>query len=84
MKLDMAEKLVDKEKIWFPWYADFRGRLYAEVSDLTPQGNDASKALLRFAHGKPLGTEGLWWLYVRAAKRLRQRWAAGGRQAGAG
>jgi DNA-directed RNA polymerase len=67
MKLDMAERLVDEPKIWFPWYADFRGRLYPEVSDLTPQGNDASKALLRFANGKPLGEEGLWWLYVRAA-----------------
>jgi DNA-directed RNA polymerase len=67
MKLDMAEKLVDEKKIWFPWYADFRGRLYPEVTDLTPQGNDASKALLRFANGKPLGKDGLWWLYVRAA-----------------
>jgi DNA-directed RNA polymerase len=67
MKRDMAEKLLDEPKIWFPWYADFRGRLYPEVSDLTPQGNDASKALLRFAHGKPLGEDGLWWLYVRAA-----------------
>jgi DNA-directed RNA polymerase, mitochondrial len=67
MKRDMAGKLVDEEKIWFPWYADFRGRLYPEVADLTPQGNDASKALLRFANGKPLGEDGLWWLYVRAA-----------------
>jgi DNA-directed RNA polymerase len=66
-KLDRAMQLADEEKIWFPWYADFRGRLYPEVSDLTPQGNDASKALLRFAHGKPLGKDGLWWLYVRAA-----------------
>jgi DNA-directed RNA polymerase, mitochondrial len=66
MKRDMAEKLLDEPKIWFPWYADFRGRLYPEVTDLTPQGNDASKALLRFADGKPLGKDGLWWLYVRA------------------
>lgn len=67
MKLDMARQLLAEPRIWFPWYADFRGRLYPEVTDLTPQGNDASKALLRFAHGKPLGKDGRWWLYIRAA-----------------
>ena len=67
LRLDMANQVVDEPMIWFPYFCDFRGRIYSAVTDLSPQGNDASKALLRFAHGKPLGKLGLHWLCVRAA-----------------
>jgi DNA-directed RNA polymerase len=66
-KLDMAGQLIDEPMIWFPYHIDFRGRLYPAVADLSPQGDDAGKALLQFAHGKPLGRRGLFWLQVRAA-----------------
>jgi DNA-directed RNA polymerase len=67
MRLDVAKQVVDELAIWFPYYCDFRGRIYALVSDLSPQDNDAAKGLLEFAHGKPLGPLGLHWLCVRAA-----------------
>ena len=66
-RLDMAKDVLDEPMIWFPHGADFRGRLYAEVTDLSPQGSDEGKALIQFAHGKPLGEDGLTWLYIRAA-----------------
>ena len=66
-KLDMAGQLLDAPMIWFPYHVDFRGRIYPTVTDLSPQGNDAGKALLQFAHGKPLGKRGFFWLQVRAA-----------------
>jgi DNA-directed RNA polymerase len=66
-KLDMATQLVEEPAIWFPYFCDFRGRLYPTVADLSPQGDDAAKGLLMFACGKPLGDTGLFWLCVRAA-----------------
>jgi DNA-directed RNA polymerase len=66
-RMDMAGQVLDEPMIWFPHGADFRGRLYAEVNDLSPQGSDEGKALLEFGHGKPLGEDGLAWLYIRAA-----------------
>jgi DNA-directed RNA polymerase len=66
-RMDMAKQVLDEPMIWFPHGADFRGRLYAEVNDLSPQGSDEGKALLEFGHGKPLGEDGLAWLYIRAA-----------------
>jgi DNA-directed RNA polymerase len=66
-KLDMATDLSDKPAIWFPYSADFRGRLYPSLGDLTPQGDDVAKAMLMFARGRALGENGLFWLCVRAA-----------------
>lgn len=52
------------DHFYFPYFADFRGRIYAAatVGILSPQGDDISKALLRFAEGKPIGEEGALWL----------------------
>ncbi len=52
----MAEKFSKYNAIYFVHTADFRGRLYPASSYLTPQGNSLSKGLLKFADGKPLGT----------------------------
>jgi len=49
---------------FLPWWADYRGRVYAETAWLTPQGGDAQRALLEFARGRPLDAEG-----VRALRR---------------
>lgn len=43
--------------IWFPHTLDFRGRVYALPSGLTPQGDDFSKGLLQFATGKSIETQ---------------------------
>ena len=52
----MAKQFSVYNAIYFPHTADFRGRLYPASSYLTPQGNSLAKGLLKFADGKPLGT----------------------------
>ena len=64
--LDIAKRYAGFRKIYFPYQLDFRGRIYA-VPHLNPQGSDVQKALLRFANGKPLGSEGWKWLAIHGA-----------------
>lgn len=66
MILGVADRYKDFERIYFPYQLDFRGRIYA-VPHLNPQGADHTKALLRFADGKPLGSEGWKWLAIHGA-----------------
>jgi DNA-directed RNA polymerase len=64
--LFLAQEFQDKE-FYFPHALDFRGRMYPIPSYLTPQGNDLARGLLTFAHGRPLGETGGWWLAVNVA-----------------
>lgn len=66
MGLGIARRYEKFRKIYFPYQLDFRGRIYA-VPHLNPQGSDFQKALLRFANGKPLGSEGWKWLAIHGA-----------------
>lgn len=66
MALGIARRYEKFRKIYFPYQLDFRGRIYA-VPHLNPQGSDYQKALLRFANGKPLGSEGWKWLAIHGA-----------------
>jgi DNA-directed RNA polymerase len=63
----VAEKFGKEEAIYFPYYCDFRGRVYARPLFLTPQGADYSKSLLRFAEGIELGEQGACWLAIHGA-----------------
>lgn len=54
------------EEIYFPHNIDYRGRVY-HITAFGPQGNDLQKGLLKFAHGKPLGSEGAYWLAMHGA-----------------
>ena len=51
---------------WHPWFCDWRGRFNTRVNELSPQGDDLSKALLLFTEWKELGEKGKYWIYVRA------------------
>ena len=62
----MAEKFKD-EKLYMPWYMDFRGRMYPRPYGLQPQGADWSRSLLKFATSKSMTKEGEWWLSVHGA-----------------
>jgi len=64
--LTMARKLLYEEEIYFVWTADFRGRLYACGTALSPQGTEKSKALLRFKEGKELNKDGFEHLCIHA------------------
>lgn len=66
MMLGVATRYAEFERIYFPYQLDFRGRIYA-IPHMNPQGADHTKALLRFAEGKPLGTEGWKWLAIQGA-----------------
>jgi DNA-directed RNA polymerase len=66
-KLWVAEKFSPFEALYFPHVMDWRGRVYPVPATLSPQGDDASKALLEFATGKPLGDNGAYWLAVHGA-----------------
>jgi DNA-directed RNA polymerase, mitochondrial len=57
-----AEEMRQFEKFYFPHNMDFRTRIYPIPTDLTPQSNDLSKGLLRFARPTPLGKEGMYWM----------------------
>ena len=63
----MARKCADLPEFYYPYVADFRGRLYPVVSYLQPQGCDIAKGLLEFAHGVPLGEHGGKWLAIHVA-----------------
>lgn len=64
----VARKFVDEEAIYFPHEMDFRGRVYPiPTFGPNPQGADWQKALIHFAHGKPLGLDGFRWLMIHIA-----------------
>jgi len=67
----IATKFEDYEAIHFLYQADFRGRLYAITTGISPQGSDLQKSLLRFADGKPLDTEdAVRWFKINGANRF--------------
>lgn len=63
----IADEFKDEERIYFPHYIDFRGRMYPYPTGVSPQGDDLGRALLEFADGKPLGDGGGYWLAVHIA-----------------
>lgn len=66
-KLAIAARFAEFDQFFYPYTLDWRGRAYPVASHLSPQGDDLSKALLRFAEGMPLGESGAYWLAVHGA-----------------
>ena len=68
-QLTTATKFKDEPEIYFCYNLDWRGRIYPLQSGgcPNPQGNDISKALLKFANGVALGAEGAKWLSMLGA-----------------
>ncbi|BAP15831.1 RNA polymerase [Ralstonia phage RSJ2] len=67
----LADKFAEYDSIYFLYQADFRGRLYAITTGLSPQGSDLSKALLRFARGEPLDTsDAVRWFKINIANKF--------------
>ena len=59
-------KFYNEEELYFVTYLDSRGRMYFRGS-IHPQGGDAIKGCLEFAHGEQLGARGLFWLKAHVA-----------------
>ena len=53
--ISIAEDYKHRERFYFPYQLDFRGRVYAIPMFLTPQSVDYAKALLTFADGQRMG-----------------------------
>lgn len=67
--LRIAQELENKDEFYYVYRCDFRGRVYAASTGVSPQGPDQSKALIQFSSGKPLGARGLYWLKVHGANK---------------
>ncbi|CAO2654602.1 Nn.00g113350.m01.CDS01 [Neocucurbitaria sp. VM-36] len=66
-QLETARAFLNEKKMFFPHSVDFRGRAYPIPPILNHIGSDISRGLLKFAHGKELGTVGLQWLKIHLA-----------------
>ena len=66
--IQLAEEYANREKLWYVWQLDFRGRKYPVESFLSPQNADYSKALLEFANGVLVSNdEDARWLAIHGA-----------------
>lgn len=65
--LQMAEELVDFPALWFPHYADFRGRFYPRPQDLHTQGDSLVKGMLEFSETTIISDRGWFWMCVNAS-----------------
>lgn len=67
-KLWVAEMMIARgNRFHYVYNLDWRGRMYPVGPALTPQGDDAAKAMLRFAKSSPLGDDGAYWLAIHGA-----------------
>lgn len=67
----VANEMRAHDAIYFVYQADFRGRLYAQTTGISPQGSDLQKSLLRFAKGLPLATgDAVRWFKINGANRF--------------
>ena len=60
----VADKFKDEPEFYYPHTLDFRGRAYPLHPHFNHMGSDACRGMLTFADAKPLGPDGLGWLYV--------------------
>ena len=66
----VALDLRERERFYYPYNLDFRGRAYPAVEFLNPHGPDVVRGLLEFAEGIPLTKRGAGWLAVHGANCL--------------
>lgn len=68
LKLQFARKYGKEVQLFFPWFLDWRGRMYPTTGYVNPQADDIGKGLIEFAEGRSLkGNNGVFWLYVHTA-----------------
>lgn len=65
-----ADMFTGYPELYFVYFADSRGRLYPMTYGVNPQGSDMQKALLEFAHGKPLhNDDAVKWFLIQGANK---------------
>jgi DNA-directed RNA polymerase, mitochondrial len=65
--INVAESMLKYDQFYFVWYLDWRGRMSPRGGSLTPQGQEAFKAMLKFKRGHRLGERGYYWLTIHLA-----------------
>lgn len=68
--VSVARQMREDEAFYFPYFLDFRGRVYPVAPRLSPQGNDLCRGLLTFADGKVVDAAGARWLAIHGANCL--------------
>ena len=66
-KLSVAQEFAERDRIWFPYQFDFRGRTYPIPSHLNHQGDDAARGLLELGDAIEPGKRGREWLKIHLA-----------------
>jgi DNA-directed RNA polymerase len=62
-KYNLAEDYKNRP-FYLPWYLDFRGRMYPESSQISPQSDDIGKSLLLFAKSLPVNDDAMKYLAI--------------------
>ena len=57
----VARKYQDEKQWWLSWSYDYRGRVYPQLTSLTPQGTDFDKSLFYFAEEGAVNERWLAW-----------------------
>ena len=57
---------------YFSYFLDYRGRTYAREPYFNYQSRDLARGHLQFAEGKPIGAEGIEWLWRHTAASYNQ------------
>ena len=65
--IDQGIKFKDYDVLHYVYTLDFRSRVYAQGSLISPQGGDMQKSLIRFADSVALGSTGSYWFKVHGA-----------------
>jgi len=63
----VAERMKGYATLYYPYIMDYRGRVYADVNFLTPQGQHYTKSMLELADGRKLDDVGVRWLKIHTA-----------------
>jgi len=63
----VAERMKEYAELYYPYIMDYRGRVYADVNFLTPQGQHYTKSMLEFSEGRKLDAVGVRWLKIHTA-----------------
>lgn len=74
MRLKYCRQLKKFPELYLPYQLDRRGRVYPIPQLFHPQADDAGRALIQFARGKPLTDRGRYWLEIHLATMYGNGW----------
>ncbi|MDP6870472.1 MAG: hypothetical protein QGI21_06855 [Candidatus Poseidoniaceae archaeon] len=72
-KLNLEFEKQSNQTFWHAWSFDWRGRMVTSSTLLSPQSDDFSRGMLRFAESHALTSIGWEWLQIHTAKLMRGR-----------